>query len=378
MRAICFIVVWLLALGARADETRARELFGAGVDAMLTRNWPEAARLFEESLQHTDKPACRFNLVIANRELGRPLEVARHALVFLRSTEARAHVEESTEVQSYLSKALRELGTLELDSLPPGAQAMIDHAAPRVVEGARIYELPGLHRLELWLDGRQLESIELELAPGTIQAWPRVRALREMAAADPLMHEAAANPSAVPSPQPAGEARPSLVPAKNDRFSATSRRRKLAWTLGVAGAATGLAALGSYAFAVSRIDDLRHRDPAANGYIPAARRYEQARDSVMPLALTGGVLMAAGAALVGRKPRAAMGVSIATLVVGVAATSLGAALMARTPKTLVEGTQVVRPTLEAGSLCIGVALPLLTYGGRLQWELWRGARAEGR
>jgi hypothetical protein len=59
------------------------------------------------------------------------------------------------------------------------------------------------------------------------------------------------------------------------------------------------------------------------------------------------------------------------------ATSVGAVLMARTPETLVDDTDVTGPSRQAGSLCLGAALPLLTYGARLQWDVWRGAKLRG-
>jgi hypothetical protein len=363
------ISVWLMAFGVRADEAQARELFGAGAQAMLERNWSQAVRLLEASLAHKDKPACRFNLVVANREIERPLEVARHALAFLATVEGRSHSEETAEVRTFLAAAQRELVTLQLEGLPLGAQPTIDDAPPRVSDGSRIYELPGRHRLELWLGERQLESIEIELSAGAVQPWPRVRSLRASAESATTGDEREA-PVTAGRPQTGAANLPHEAPM---RLSGTTRK-KLAWTLGLTGAATGLAALASYGYVARRADALRSLDASEPGYTTtAADRYGRAKNSVMPLAFTSGALMASATALVEHKPRAALAVSIAALVAGLAATGVGAVLLARTPAILIEDTEVTRPSREAGSLCVGAALPLLTYGARLQWDMWRAS-----
>ena len=368
-RLACLALIWLMATGARADEAKARELFTAGVEAILAHDWSEAVRLLEASLAQQDKPACRFNLVIANRELHRPLEVARHALAFLGSVEGRSHTEEAAEVRTFLVDALKDLVTLQADGLPLGAQLKIDGAQPRVMDGSRIHELPGLHRLELWIGEDQLESIEIELAAGAVQPWPRGRALR--VSADSI--EPHADALDVP-PAPLLDTQQLAIseqPAPPSQPSASSKKI-LAYTFGLTGAAAGLTALVTYGFVAHRANELRSSDPEVHGYISTAERYDRAKASTMSLAFAGGALMASASVLAVRKPRAALAVSITTLVLGVAATSFGAVLMARTPETLVDDTDVTAPSREAGSLCLGAALPLLTYGARLQWDVWRG------
>lgn len=372
LRLVLLISIWLIPLGAHADELQARELFSAGVQAILARNWPEAVRLLEASLAHKDKPACRFNLVVANRELHRPLEVARHAIAFLATVEGRSHSEEALEIRAFLAAALRELVTLQVEGLPLGAQLKIDDRPPRVTDGSRIYELPGLHRLELWVGERQLESIEIELDAGVVQSWPRVRAVREPAAAEAsaaqstASHESPDAPSGMVGPVQPRVADPPSADAPPMLSAPT--KKKLAWTLGLTGAVTGLAAFVSYGYAARRAGELQGWNPSETGYTTAADRYSRVQTSVMPLALASGALMAAATPFVAHKPRAALTVSIAALVAGVAAASVGTVLMVRTPKTLIEGTDLTGPSREAGSLFLGVALPLLTYGARLQFE----------
>jgi hypothetical protein len=367
-RLACFALIWLMALGARADETKARELFGAGVEAILAHNWSDAVRLLEASLAQKDKPACRFNLVIANRELHRPLEVARHAVAFLATVEGRSHAEEAAEVRTFLADALHELVTLQVDGLPLGAQLKVDGAPPRVMDGSRIYDLPGLHRLELWIGESQLESIDIVLAAGAVQPWPRGRALRDPAAAIEPRRAATDEPRGTLSDvQPVSERAAEPPPRPS-----ASMKKTLAYTLGLTGAAAGLTAVVTYGFVAHRGNELRGTDSEASGYLPTADRYARAQATIMPLAFVGGALMASASVLAVRKPRAALAVSITALVLGVAATSVGAVLMARTPETLVDGTDVTSPSRQAGSLCLGAALPLLTFGARLQWDVWRG------
>lgn len=372
------IAIWLVAPGARADESQARELFGAGVKAMLTSNWAEAVRLLEASLAHQEKAACRFNLVVANRELRRPLEVARHGIAFLGAVEGRSHAGEAAEVRTYLGEAIRELATLQAEGLPLGAQLKVDDAPPTVVDGSRVYVLPGLHRLELWLGERQLESIEIELAAGAVQPWPRVRALNAHAAAEsatPVVErdQPSGTPPIAAQPSPPQPSGPRLDSAQLQR---ARTKRLWVWSLGLSGAAVGASAAIVYGFAARAADDLPSRDPMEHGYTTAADRYQRLQLSVMPLAFAGGAMMASASALVARRPRAALAVSVTVLVLGVAAASLGTVMMVRTPETLIEGTQLTEPSREAGSLALGAALPLLTYGTHLQWQLWRGANAE--
>lgn len=361
------LLIWLLPQLARADEARARELFESGVKAAAEQRWSEAAELLEASLAQTDRPACRYNLIVVSAELERPLEVARHALAFLTTAEARSHVAEVDQVRRYLSRAVQELVILDVQGLPLGVQLRVDGAPPKIADGTRIFVLPGAHRLELWFEDRPLESIEIELAAGTVQPWPRVRKAHTEIAAnylDPL------DGSAVEAP--ASTSGPTLTRATHAApLSPPARNRALALGLGVSGGTLALVATGLYAYALHSANDLETRDPQESGYLNAADRYSRTLRTIAPFALTGGALLASSVALVEHKPRALLAVSLTSLVLGLGTAVLGTVLALQTPSRLVEGAELVRPTRQAGSMLVGLSLPLLSYGTRLHWLFWR-------
>jgi hypothetical protein len=384
MRFVAVLVLLsTVSVVARADEGRARQLFTEGLKAAARNDWLEAVRLLEASVEQADKPASRYNLVIASQELKRPLEVARHATAFLTMAEGSAHTAEVAEVRADLEQALRELAVLLLQGLPAGVQLRVDDAAPRVADEARVVVLPGLHRLELRLEERPLESIEIELRAGAVQAWPRVAKRAEPAVAVPGAPEVPPDPGQ-PGPVLSGaegstRAPPAAV-GTSARESGASRpaplpawpvKRKLAWSLGMVGAAIGIGAISSYAYALRRADELEDFDPASAGYRDLVRAYRRSAVAVYSLALSGGVLMAGAAALAPHKPRGVLAVSITTLVLGLTALGAGLALVVRAPKELVEDSTVYRPTREAGALLLGASLPLLSYGIGVQWKFWQ-------
>jgi hypothetical protein len=370
------VLLSTLSFIARADEGRARQLFAEGLKAASRNDWLEAVRLLEASAEQADKPASRYNLVVANQELKRPLEVARHATAFLSMSDSRAHPAEVAEVRAYLNQALRELAVLLLQGLPPGVQPRVDDAAPRVADEAHVYVLPGLHRLELWLDEAPLESIEIELRAGAVQAWPRVGKRTEAAVAVAGALEAVPPDPGQPGVQPGAESAPQAPRAAATSLSppplpAWPVKRKLAWSLGIVGAAIGIGAISSYAYALRRADELEGIDPATPGYTSTVRSYQRSTTAVYSLALSGGVLMAGAAALAPHKPRGALAVSITALVLGLTALGAGLAFVAQAPKELVKDSTVYRPTREAGALLLGASLPLLTYGIGVQWKFWQ-------
>lgn len=370
-----FVVLGALCFGlvARADEATARQRFEEGIAAASRKEWLEAVRLLEASIEDADKPAARYNLVVVNQELKRPLEVARHAAAFLSLAASRAHAAELTEVRGYLDEARRELAVLLLDDLPADMQLRVDDSIPQVRDGARLYVLPGLRRLTLLAGERPLEVVDIELRAGAVQAWPRVgrgeRAGAVLAApparsAPPVQARQADTPSESPGMHLA-------PPPPPPSSAAWSVQKKTAWTLGISGAALELGAIASYVFALNRAEVLENWDPAREGYTNAANRYHRAAIAIYPLAVSAGLLLAGAAALTRHRLRAGVAVSITALVLGLTALGLGIALIAQAPPELVEGSQILRPTREAGALLLGVGSPLLTYGIRVQWSIWQ-------
>src|SRR5689334_18648551 len=89
------------------DPVAAKQLFEQGVAAAANKDWEVAAGLFDESLRRAEHPATRFNLLLANDELGRSLEVVRHAWAFLDLPETESRPEARVQVRDLLERATR-------------------------------------------------------------------------------------------------------------------------------------------------------------------------------------------------------------------------------------------------------------------------------
>ncbi|HEX6240912.1 MAG TPA: hypothetical protein VFZ61_08460, partial [Polyangiales bacterium] len=292
-----------------------------------------------------------------------PLEVARHALAFLATMEGRSHTEETAEVRSHLERAARDLAILLFEDVPLGAEPRVDDRRPEVVDGARIYVLPGGHNLALWLGDQRLESLDIQLRAGVVQPWPRVRESQEAEAeqAPPLAVAAAPETSSAPAL--------SRTPSSSGHATML-RPARPALVLGISGALIALGAVGTYGYTLHRAEVLEDWPPSREGYTDASYRYRNAGIATATLALTGGVVMASGAALARAPKRGGLAISLTFLALGLASGALGAVLLAHTAPALVPDTAVETPARVSGSLLVGAALPLLSYGVRLQWSLW--------
>jgi hypothetical protein len=323
--------------------------FEQGVALAAQARWRQAAEAFEASLALDDRPATRVNLVLAYAELGMPLDVVRHALPFLALPVEPHRADVRARVQAAHDAALASLSLLTTDSLPAGTELRIDGAEPALRDASgRIVLPPGLHRLEARLAGGAAEVIELYLGAGQTLAWPRQG--RSMAAPG----DSPAPPVVEPAPP-----RAALAPPQSDE--PPRWRTRLAWSLASMGVAAELAALGTYAGLVRRARGLSERDPFETGYYSASNDYLRLRNSVAPLAVVGGLLMAQGLAISPRAPRwgsrwlryGALSASAALLV-------SGAVLSLRDPGTI--RGDVERPGRQLGAIFVSLALPLGTYG----------------
>ena len=337
-------MLWLLPRLTWADDEHGKQLFEQGLSAAEDKRWADAARLFEESLLHSDRPATRFNLLLASHELSRPLDVTRHALAFLAYPKREEHGEARARARELLARATQRLAMVTTGALPDGTGLAVDGARPDPRADERIYLLPGPHHLQASLPGGLYESIQVELTAGQTLAWPRQGRSRAPLTLTPAVSTSVTADAAPREP------------------SMARLRTRLAWSGGVLGAAMTLSALGCYLGAEHRADGLSTQNPSVDGYVSASDDYLRLTNAILPLALSGGVLMA-GAVAVGMRTRgASLGWTLASLSLGGAALAFGAVLMIRDPAIVVPNTNVTRPTIQAGSLLLSAALPLLTYG----------------
>lgn len=339
------LVLWvLLVLSprlARADDELGKQRFSEGVAAAEDRRWADAARLFEESLSHSDRPATRFNLLLASHELSRPLDVARHALAFLAYPDQEAHSEAKAKARQLLSQAAQRLAILSTLSMPSETTLTIDGAPPYVRDGEHIYVLPGLHRLEARLTDGTLESGELRLSAGQTLPWPR-------------------QTRPIPLPPTAAPIQSVQKPANDSSLSRL--RTRIAWSSGVLGAALTISAFGCYLRAEQRADELAELGSMGDGYYSGSGEYASLTNAIWATALPGGVLMAGAVALGERSHHGALGWSLTALAAGGAVMAMGITLLVRDPEAVVPGAELNYPSQPAGGLLLSAALPLLTYG----------------
>lgn len=353
------IALWLLLgqLPVRADDALARQTFDAGVTATEENRWADAARLFEASLGESDKLATRFNLILAYHALDRPLDLARHALHLLASPDRSRREEARSQATELLADALRKLAVLNLSALPADSQLQVDGRVPSLVRDAKMYLLPGVHHLELRLGPSIYEAIEISLNAGHELAWPRLGRGSSQDAVEAVPPAPAAMTAAAPKP----------INQRLDVSPTSIRRTRAAWAIGGIGAALTVAA-GSCLLAASRqADQLAEGGiPGTTkpGYYDAVDQYHRTLNAVVPMALTGGALMA-GAVLVGERAilHRSLAWSIASAATGLAMFGLGAYLFAREPGLIIPtAEEFERPARESGSLLFAAGLPLLTYG----------------
>jgi hypothetical protein len=336
-----------LALSAKADDVPGRRSFEEGVAAAAEQHWQAACQHFEASLAEADKPATRFNLILANHELQRPLEVVRHALAFLAYPEQPEHAAAKARARELLELVTKQLAVLTTDSLPESAELSVDGAAPSVKEQHRVYVAPGLHHLEARLGRELFEAIEIHLAAGQVTPWPRQGRSRSTPRVVQLTP---------PSP-PAALVLELAAPPPSPPL-----RTRLAWTMGSMGAAIQLSALGAYLGTLHRANEFMRRDLFEPGVERTRDRYLRLQRAIAPLALVGGALMASAVAVGARSTRAgSLAWPISALVAGSAMLGAGLALVLREPARL-QGGDLREPTRQGSSLLAAGALPLFTYG----------------
>jgi hypothetical protein len=363
--------LWFAPAAGLAQEEPANEakvLFDEGVTLSQEQRWADAVERFERSLRLADRPSTRFNLVHAYAALGKPLEVARHALAFLSLSPEPHRAQARAEAQQALTVASRDLAILSTQALPRASTVWVDGAAPAVRDATRVYVLPGVHRLELRMAGAAPEITEVELGRGQTVLWPR------HARSEPVVASAvAAPPVTAPSAQPAITA---SLPAPQLETSLSRPeprwRKRLSIVSGTLGAGATATAVTLYALLHHRANELSQTNPYTEaGFGAMTQGYDGLMPVVPALATVGGVLMAQAVAMGPRSSRwGSRGTAITALSLGGALLGAAVYFLARHPpaiETDVEGmpSQALHrewPTRALGSVLGALSAPLLSYG----------------
>lgn len=345
-----------------ADDQRAQQLFDQGVAAALRHDWMDAAQKLEASLQESDRAGTHFNLVLVYEAMHRPFDLVRHALAFLAtpSTEGRAAARRRTE--ELLADAADQVATIDLSGAPEPVSLRAEGDVVPLESGSRRFAPPGRLRVEVVSASGVLKA-EVTLQPGTALSWAEIAS--QLAPAAPPRQLVVVPETSALSPQPLAIAPP--IPARPDVDATVAQRRtSAAWVIGVLGAAFVAAAGTCAAIAVVRGNQLADRGTQGEvrrGYLSAVERYQSVRDAVLPLALTGGMLMAGAIPLGGRiARRGSRAGAITALTSGVALVGVGTYFSIRKPGSLVETAGVARTTRGWGALLIAAGLPLATFG----------------
>jgi hypothetical protein len=361
------LLVWCAVVSVKAQEApdaEARRLFEEGLALSESNHWTEAVDRFERSLALSDRPGTRFNLMNAYDELGRPLDVARHALGFLALPPEPHRADARASAESALSEAARKLAMLSTQWLPANTELLVDGSAPVVRDANRVFLLPGLHRLEARIPGAAPEIIELHLAGGQELPWPRPGRF------EPVAVPSVADTTEPPAPQP----RAVIPDAREPAAIEPAWRSRLSIISGTLGATAELTAVGIYALTMHRASELSDLGAAKPGYWSSATDYMRSSNAIAPLAAAGGVLMAQAIAT---GPRSARWGSRTTAVVALAAgaglVATGLWLLVRPPDT-VRHTGVEEPSRQAGALLVSGAGAFVSYGTSFLVHWYRSSK----
>jgi hypothetical protein len=333
---------------ADATTIEARALFEQGIAKTSDNQWQDAAVLFERSLELAERPATVLNLIVVYEKLDQPLRVVLMVQRLLQIADPVRHESERKQALSLEAKAYPKLARLKLMLVPSSASLRVDGEPAVYVGPQRLVLSPGEHVLTAEAFGFMPHEFRVSMQA----AESAERRLTLTMAPDlgvRLAHEPALD-ALDPPPVAASVAAdgPSLV---------------LPRTTAAIGFAALAAAVSVELSALAKARDLSRHEPTEYAYPAAQRSYQRTRDVVVPLAVTGSVIAAAGllwGALAVERPRrrglawSALGVSVALLAVGAVVWTL--------PQRQIGDTSLDAPTTqEPGLLLVAGALPGLTW-----------------
>lgn len=350
----------------------ARDAFEAGLRAANEQRWIDAVAHFRRSLGHVERPAARFNLLVALERVGdhEALIVVADRFLSL-TTDARYRAQRAT-ARSLRAAAVEALATLRHDSVGSAetdtTQSPRDHHPSRVARDAEEAPLAGAREAGGDVDdhhhGSGATSHEVgrgagddaspEVARGATDAAPEVglsttddrhasgAASRELAR--DAHHDDGVSPAA---------SRQLGLGTSNGR----DPRRKLglaSLSIGVASAVAGWALVTASAVLARRLSDA---DATQAGFLSDAMRYRRVRAATHHLALTSAIALGASLLLRAR-PSRQRAIRWALGLLGASLTVTGATLLALRPRSLAE-TTLTGPSRALGSLLLAAGLPLV-------------------
>ncbi len=180
--------------------SRARELFGQGVELTRQDRWGEALVYFRRSLALVERANTLFNIAGILVRLGRGREAVEHYQRYLRV--APADDPDRAAALAALETARGALARLRIVVTPEAAELRVDGLRIEGEGGTRELVLdPGEHVLDLHVAGYHREVLRVSLLPG-VEGERRVELVRMRPDEEPQPEPIEAPPEPEPPPAP--------------------------------------------------------------------------------------------------------------------------------------------------------------------------------
>ncbi len=164
-RFACLVLV--LALGARAhaqeSDQAARAHFELGVRLVEQARWSDAVRELEAARAIRATAPVLYNLGIAYRAIGRVRDGIATFQQFIEVLGARGSAARRDEVQGYIAELQTRIAHLSVSVAPEEAQVLVDG---RAIESAELDLDPGVHRVRARAPGHEAFEEEITLGDG--------------------------------------------------------------------------------------------------------------------------------------------------------------------------------------------------------------------
>lgn len=354
----------------------ARDAFEAGLRAANEQRWNDAVAHFRRSLGHVERPAARFNLLVALEHVGdhEALIVVADRFLSL-TTDARYRAQRAT-ARSLRAAAVDALATPRHDSVGSAetdtTQSPRDHHPSRVARDAEEAPLAGAREAgddvgdvddhhhhasgatSHDVGGGARDDGSPEVGRGATDASPEVArsAIDDRHASGAASRELARDAHHDDGVSPAASRELGLGTSDG-----RDPRRKLglaSLSVGLASAVAGWALVTASAVLARRLSDA---DATQAGFLSDAMRYRRVRAATHHLALTSAIALGASLLLRAR-PSRQHAIRWALGLLGASLTVTGATLLALRPRSLAE-TTLTGPSRALGSLLLAAGLPLV-------------------
>ncbi|MCA9642946.1 MAG: hypothetical protein H6718_24085 [Polyangiaceae bacterium] len=160
-----------LAQGAEECDLTPRECgrraFDAGVEAFKKEDYPAALAQFRQAYEVQQHPIVVFNLALAEAKLNLPLEAMEHFEQLLADPAAEAELKSRAKTELELAQGLVASVSVEFLGSDKGSRSIELQVGDQSSKGdaPTIRVNPGKYHVSVTVDGKEVVSRDLELAP---------------------------------------------------------------------------------------------------------------------------------------------------------------------------------------------------------------------